>query len=207
VPSRKERHATSVLTGIALRCVRLLCPRGSEFASWPPPIHWRYAGEGELVPELAHSGPIFSDAEASIKRQFLRVASRYKGERAGATAATADCVLRILDLLSQGMRSHEWIDAPSLALHEAVAARLQAEPQLLEEVARANLRRWLAASSAAPLREWQRLLDTLSLSQLLQLLRSREEQAMRLRQSSPFAGLLTPAERQAILSRHESSFA
>jgi hypothetical protein len=104
------------------------------------------------------------------------------------------------------MRSHEWIDERSLALHEAVAARLQAEPQLLE-VARANLKRWLAAGSAAPLREWQRLLDTRPLPELLQLLRSRDEQAARLRQSSPFAGLLTPAERQAILSRYEASLA
>lgn len=104
------------------------------------------------------------------------------------------------------MRSHEWIDARSLALHRAVAARLEAEPQLLE-VARANLRRWLAASPAAPLHEWQRLLDTLPLPQLLQLLRSASEEAAQLRQSSPFAGLLAPAERQAILSRYESSLA
>ena len=112
----------------------------------------------------------------------------------------------IADLISQDMRSHQWIDERSLALHEAVAARLEAEPQLLE-VARANLKRWLAASPAAPFREWQRLLDTLPLPQLLQLLRSPDAAAARLRQSSPFAGLLTPAERQAILSRYESSLA
>jgi hypothetical protein len=102
------------------------------------------------------------------------------------------------------MRSHEWIDKRSLALHEAVAARLEAQPQLLE-VARANLKRWLAARPAAALREWQRLLDSLPLPQLVQLLRSPEEEAVRLRQSSPFAGILSPAERQAILARYESS--
>ena len=102
------------------------------------------------------------------------------------------------------MRSHERIDQRSLALHEAVAARLEAQPQLLE-VARANLERWLAAKPAAALREWQRLLDSLPLTQLLQLLRSPEEAAVRLRQSSPFAGILSPAERQAILARYESS--
>ena len=104
------------------------------------------------------------------------------------------------------MRSHEWIDQRSLALHEAVAARLEAQPQLLE-VARANLNRWLAARPAAALREWQRLLDSLPLPQLVQLLRSPEEEAVRLRQSSPFAGILSPAERQAILDRYESSLA
>jgi hypothetical protein len=102
------------------------------------------------------------------------------------------------------MRSHQWIDERSLALHEAVAARLEAQPQLLE-VARGNLKRWLAARPAAALREWQRLLDSLPLPQLLQLLRSPEEAAVRLRQSSPFAGILSPAERQAILARYESS--
>jgi hypothetical protein len=104
------------------------------------------------------------------------------------------------------MRSHQWIDERSLALHEAVAARLEAEPQLLE-VARANLKRWLAARPAAALREWQRLLDSLPLPQLVQLLRSPDEEAARLRQSSPFAGILSRAERQAILSRYESSLA
>jgi hypothetical protein len=104
------------------------------------------------------------------------------------------------------MRSHQWIDERSLALHEAVAAKLEAQPQLLE-VARANLKRWDAAGSSRPPREWQRLLDTLSLPQLLKLLRSLDEEAVRLGQSSPFAGLLTPAERQEILRRYESSLA
>ena len=40
------------------------------------------------------------------------------------------------------MRAHEWIDRRSLALHHAVAAKLEAQPELLD-VARANLRRWL----------------------------------------------------------------
>jgi hypothetical protein len=104
------------------------------------------------------------------------------------------------------MRSHEWIDARSLALHEAVAARLEAEPDLLE-VARANLKRWLASTPAEPLREWQRLLDTVPMPRLLQLLRSPDEEAAQLCQSSPFAGLLSPEERQAILSRYEASLA
>lgn len=102
------------------------------------------------------------------------------------------------------MRTHEWIDQRSLALHQAVATKLEAQPDLLE-VARANLERWLANSSAATLQEWRRLLNSLPLPELLALLRSSGEQAARLRQSSPFAGLLSPTERQAILDRYESS--
>ena len=101
------------------------------------------------------------------------------------------------------VRAHEWIDRRSLALHEAVAAKLEAEPQLLD-VARANLQRWLSTNPASALREWWRLLETTSLPELLVLLRSTGEQAARLRQSSPFAGLLTPHERQTILNDYES---
>jgi hypothetical protein len=101
------------------------------------------------------------------------------------------------------MRSHEWIDQRSLALHEAVAARLEAQPRLLE-VARANLQRWLTTSDASVLREWWQLLETAPLPALLVLLRSPGEKSARLRQSSPFAGLLTPQERQSILDAYES---
>jgi hypothetical protein len=101
------------------------------------------------------------------------------------------------------MRSHEWIDQRSLALHEAVAKKLAEHPELLE-VARQNLRRWLAQNRQPALLEWQRLFETLSFNDLLALLRSPDERARRLRQSSPFAGVLTTQERQAILAHDES---
>jgi type II secretory pathway component PulL len=100
------------------------------------------------------------------------------------------------------MRSHEWIDQRSLALHEAVAAKLEAQPALIR-VARANLERWLRGTETAALLEWRRLLDVLSMPDLLALLCSPGEDAARLRQSSPFAGVLSPRERQAILDRHD----
>ena len=97
------------------------------------------------------------------------------------------------------MRSHEWIDRRSLALHEAVATKLEAQPQLLD-VARANLQRWLRTNPSAALREWRQVLEGTTLPALLALLRSTGDEAARLRQSSPFAGLLTVEERQAILN-------
>jgi len=54
------------------------------------------------------------------------------------------------------------------------------------------------------LREWWQVLDGTTLPALLALLRSTGDQAARLRQSSPFAGLLTAEERQAILNDYES---
>ena len=101
------------------------------------------------------------------------------------------------------MRSHRWIDERSLALHEAVAARLEAQPDLLA-VARANLERWLDTRRVPALLEWRDLLDRAPLPEVLALLRSPSDAAARLRQSSPFAGVLSPQERQTILSRHES---
>ena len=101
------------------------------------------------------------------------------------------------------MRSHEWIDRRSLALHEAVAAKLEANPALLG-IARANLQRWLGTAPRPALIEWLELLDLTPLPQLLELLRSPGDHAARLRQSSPFAGLLTPEERQSILDRYGS---
>lgn len=104
---------------------------------------------------------------------------------------------------TESVRAHEWIDRRSLALHDAVAAKLEAQPELLE-LARANLQRWLRLNPAPALHEWAHLLDSLSGPALVGLLRSADERATRLRQSSPFAGLLTDQERQAILNDYES---
>jgi hypothetical protein len=101
------------------------------------------------------------------------------------------------------VRSHQWIDRRSLALHEAVAAKLAEDPGVLD-LARANLRRWLRNRPVAALREWQRLLDTASLQEVIAILRSPDENGARLRQSSPFAGALTPDERQRILDAYEA---
>jgi hypothetical protein len=53
-------------------------------------------------------------------------------------------------------------------------------------------------------REWRRILDSTPLPEVVALLRSSSDEAARLRQSSPFAGLLTTEERRAILSVYES---
>ena len=102
-----------------------------------------------------------------------------------------------------GVRSHRWIDQRSLALLEAVAAKLKAHPQL-PDVARQDLERWLQQNPATALRDWRRILDSTPLADVVALLRSSSEEATRLRQSSPFAGLLTTEERRAIMGVYES---
>lgn len=69
------------------------------------------------------------------------------------------------------------------------------------EKAHANIAPWLRTCDerAAPdLREWQGLLDG-SFEDLFAVLLSTDERATRLRQSSPFCGILTPEERLAII--------
>ena len=104
------------------------------------------------------------------------------------------------------MRTHEWIDQRSLAFDRAIAEKLRTDPSLLARAQR-TLERWLQQRrSAAPsvLVEWHDILVGWPLERILDLLTSADEHARRLRQSSPFCGILTPEERLAILKEYES---
>ncbi len=93
--------------------------------------------------------------------------------------------------------THQLQDAISRELARRVAARLRAAPALLD-TARANLARWSRQNADAPslLRcyaEWQNIL-TRPLDDVCDLLCADTEAAQRLRQNSPFAGILSAAE-------------
>ena len=98
---------------------------------------------------------------------------------------------------------HIRIEERSIALHRAVAERIRGNPKLMEE-AIINLQRYLKQSFSdsrkpiSPLVEWQELLENQSLEEILDFMVSDSERAKRLRQSSPFAGILTPQERWRI---------
>jgi hypothetical protein len=96
------------------------------------------------------------------------------------------------------MRSdHERLEDRSLALHKELAERLRENPQLIE-TAKGNLERWAKRDGDLPAwREWRGILDG-SLSQILTMLLSDDERGRRLRQSSPFCGILTPRQRWGI---------
>jgi hypothetical protein len=93
---------------------------------------------------------------------------------------------------------HSRLDERSLAMHKLVAAKVLADPALLDK-ARDNLRRWqkIEGSPKLALAEWEQILSSPT-DQIAQLLTERSERAARLRQSSPFAGALTEAERRTI---------
>lgn len=108
--------------------------------------------------------------------------------------------------------SHQFLDGLALAYHRAVAVRLREEPGAVVRAARENLARWLASGSfdsgtAAALREWLSILDASTTEELLALLTAETDEGQRLRQSSPFAGVLTEEERLKIMDACERAAA
>jgi transcriptional regulator with XRE-family HTH domain len=87
----------------------------------------------------------------------------------------------------------------SLALHEAIADRLLQDPDACVAKARRNLRLMAAgpAGSSPFLKEWTVLLDR-PLEALIPVLTDRDPWARELRQVTPFAGILSAAERTAV---------
>ena len=103
------------------------------------------------------------------------------------------------------MTDHRRIDERSLAFGRAVAARLAKDPSLVDR-ARANLARWIPTASpgvTADLAAWSAALDG-PVERVIELLTSDDERATRLRQSNPFAGVLSPQERTAILKQFQT---
>jgi hypothetical protein len=94
---------------------------------------------------------------------------------------------------------HRQHEARSLALHCRAAAKIAANPELLE-IARDNLRRWREKAGAQVPRyldEWSRILQR-PWPGIASVMTSFDDEAIRLRQSSPFAGILNAEERRRI---------
>lgn len=98
-------------------------------------------------------------------------------------------------------RTHADQDARALALAAAIAAKLTVDPGLIPRTRQQIARRMAEASprEQAELREWDLVLRTMSLARLRSLLTDRGERATRLRQTLPFLGILSPAERATAL--------
>lgn len=103
------------------------------------------------------------------------------------------------------MKDHRLIDERSLAFGRAIAARLAEHSEFIA-LARANIARWLTTSSPhvhPDLNAWLAALDG-PMDGVVALLTGRDERATRLRQSNPFAGVLSQQERNAILRQFQS---
>ena len=103
--------------------------------------------------------------------------------------------------------SHQFIDLVNLAYHREVAARLKVMPDEILARARSNLKRWLAVhagtSTARALKEWEILSETRTIPELIAIMTEDSDEGQRLRQSTPFVGVLSPQERKDIFTRCE----
>ena len=99
------------------------------------------------------------------------------------------------------MRTHEGIDLRSLALARAVVGIIDRDPARggLEK-ARQTCARWLRESPSPAIAEWAGILEG-EWAQVRLVLLDPGQEGRRLRQSSPFCGILTPRERWEIYRR------
>ncbi|WP_425067127.1 hypothetical protein [Reyranella sp.] len=101
------------------------------------------------------------------------------------------------------MRSHSHSDRLHLALARAAAAKLRQQPDLFTKVRR-QLTRWRAnldgtqAGTRPYLERWEALAALGPEAMISQVLET-SEQATAMRQTAPFAGVLTSQERMAII--------
>jgi hypothetical protein len=98
-----------------------------------------------------------------------------------------------------GYSSHRLLEARSLAMHAVIAQKIERDPQLLD-VPRNNLKRWRARwdeQLPAWHEEWTGIMQR-PWSEIAAIITEPSEEGARLRQSSPFPGVLTAVERRRI---------
>jgi hypothetical protein len=108
------------------------------------------------------------------------------------------------------LMGHDLIDRRGLELNKLVAEKILQQPELMDLV-RNRLERTLSEarlseSSKDALREWQKILSTHSLHEVLKILTEDSDEGQRLRQSSPFSGILSQRERLEVFRRNELSY-
>ena len=100
--------------------------------------------------------------------------------------------------------SHQWIDRCNLARARRIAEKIREKPDLMEKAWR-TLRHWKKISRPWPacFREWERILTNNTTERVLKILTQDNDEGQRLRQSDPFIGILTEAERMWFLEHYE----
>ena len=87
----------------------------------------------------------------------------------------------------------------SRMLHKEIAKKLKSNPDLWD-IPKNNLIKWKKTRGklAPALIEWDHILNRQTIEQILSILESSSEEAVRLRSSSPFTGILNENERKRI---------
>jgi len=100
---------------------------------------------------------------------------------------------------------HQRIDRQVAALHLVIARRIRSGDKGPVDRARSNLQRWqlrFGGDLPPAYAQWLAILDQ-GEDAVLAILEGQDQHAVRVRSSSPFAGVLSPPERWEIL-RHAS---
>ena len=132
----------------------------------------------------------------------LKAAERMRRYRVRQRAAGLHAVTRLearVPALSAGALSHRVLEARSLAMHCLVARKVARNPALLK-TARSTLAAWrqrYAAAMPRALDEWQAILER-PWPEVAAFITNPGERATRLRQSTPFAGVLSASERERV---------
>ena len=97
------------------------------------------------------------------------------------------------------MNRHKLLDKVSLAWHTAISNKLARDPTLVK-IAIGNLDRWRdqRGYEERAYAEWRRILTEEGTDEIIRILSSDSHESDRLRQSTPFTGILTQAERREI---------
>ena len=102
------------------------------------------------------------------------------------------------------MRTHQEIDRRSLAMARRIVAKIDADPERLGLAhAKRVCERWVEQGIRSA-REWRSLLDR-PWEEVRSILLEESDEGQRLRQTDPFCGILTPAERWEIYREHRQS--
>ena len=105
----------------------------------------------------------------------------------------------------ENFMSHENVDSRTMDLHRRIALVLRKEPGLVRNFAEQLRSKWAAARSAAAVSdnewEWYIILTLWSPLQVIRLLEDSSEQAVRLRQNSPFISLLSMPKQRGTTPR------
>ncbi len=95
------------------------------------------------------------------------------------------------------VRTHEQIDRRSLRMVRAIVAKIDADPERRGfEHAKRVCERWTSRGVRSA-REWQEILKR-PWEEVRSILLDESNEGLRLRQTDPFCGILTPQERWAI---------
>jgi len=142
--------------------------------------------QSELAELGGTSQPTIAAYESGAKVPSLRTLRRL------AAAAGLELDITITSPLTRE-------DRRSLHLHREIARRLVEDPETIIDRAGSNLRTMTDLHPGAQelLGEWRRLLDG-SIDQIVETLTSSRPRARELRQLTPFAGVLTAAERASV---------